>query len=218
MDVERANPSISGFPKPLPTHRLRRVQSAVSFYAAFRPLFRLGGRWSASIPCGTRRIATAITKSGRVSLQLGVLRLGLLQNGDVGVGVFPEGEKILVCCQSTNAGSVGISTLRGSRLQGVGTRHSQTRQRSRPAVPDDAAVVDDLLKLGGGSTALSGCQICHSAHIRRIEAGNVDDETNLSQLEGGSSLQGSQGSSRILLVQCQLRLNRRQPKRLHLGV
>jgi hypothetical protein len=30
------------------------------------------------------------------SLQLGVLRLGLLQDGDVGVGVFPEREEILV--------------------------------------------------------------------------------------------------------------------------
>ncbi len=29
-------------------------------------------------------------------LQLGVLRLGLLQNEDVGVGVFPERKKILI--------------------------------------------------------------------------------------------------------------------------
>jgi hypothetical protein len=29
--------------------RLRRVQSAASLYAAFRPLFRLDRRWSASI-------------------------------------------------------------------------------------------------------------------------------------------------------------------------
>ena len=29
-------------------------------------------------------------------LQLRVLRLGLLQNGDVGVGVFPEGEEVVV--------------------------------------------------------------------------------------------------------------------------
>jgi len=29
-------------------------------------------------------------------LQLGVLRLGLLQDGDVGVGVFPEGKKVLI--------------------------------------------------------------------------------------------------------------------------
>jgi hypothetical protein len=32
----------------------------------------------------------------RVSLQLGVLGLGLLQGGDVGIGVFPEGDEILV--------------------------------------------------------------------------------------------------------------------------
>jgi hypothetical protein len=32
----------------------------------------------------------------RKLLQLRVLRLGLLQDGDVGVGVFPEGEEVFV--------------------------------------------------------------------------------------------------------------------------
>jgi hypothetical protein len=50
--------------------------------------------------------------------------------------------------------------------------------------PDDAAVVDDVLKLGGGSTALSGCQECLAAHVRRIEAGDIDHELNLPQLDG----------------------------------
>ena len=36
------------------------------------------------------------------------------------------------------------------------------RQRSRPAVPDDAAVVENLLELGGCGTALPGCQVCLS--------------------------------------------------------
>src|SRR2546422_5014397 len=31
-----------------------------------------------------------------VLLQSRILRLGLLQDGDVGVGVFPEGEKVLI--------------------------------------------------------------------------------------------------------------------------
>src|SRR5271167_4866745 len=94
------------------------------------------------------------------------------------------------------------------------------RQRSRPAVPDDAAVVDDLLKLGGGSTALSGCKIGLAANVGRIEAGNVGDERNLPQLDGCSGLQSSQGGSRVLSVaiQRQLRLNGGQPKRLHLRV
>jgi len=34
-------------------------------------------------------------KHSPVSLQLPVLRLGMLQDGDVGVGVFPEGEEVL---------------------------------------------------------------------------------------------------------------------------
>ncbi len=42
---------ISGFSKPSPIRWFERVSAATSFYAAFRPLFRLGGRWSASIPC-----------------------------------------------------------------------------------------------------------------------------------------------------------------------
>jgi hypothetical protein len=29
-------------------------------------------------------------------LQLGILRFSLLQDGDIGIGIFPEGEEILV--------------------------------------------------------------------------------------------------------------------------
>src|ERR1019366_1626776 len=92
-------------------------------------------------------------------LQLRVLRLGLLQDGDVGVGVFPEGEEIFVGGERPDAGGVGIGSLRGSRLQRVRACHAQMRQRSRPAVPDDAAVVENLLKLGSGGTTLSRCQV-----------------------------------------------------------
>ena len=107
--------------------------------------------------------------------------------------------------------------LRGSGLQHILPSDAQMRQRSRPAVRDDAAVVDDLLKLGGGSGTLSGCQVCFPTHKNWIEAGNIGDEPNLPQLDGrGSSLQVRQGENRILSVQRQLRLNRGQPKRLHL--
>jgi len=37
-------------------------------------------------------------------LQLRVLRLGLLQDRDIGVSVFPKGEKVLIC-------SAGFSTM-----------------------------------------------------------------------------------------------------------
>jgi hypothetical protein len=113
------------------------------------------------------------------SLQLRVLGFSFFQDGDVGVGVPPESEEIFVGDERTDAGGIGICSLRSSRLQGIGPSHSQMRQRSRPAVPDDSAVVENLLKLGGGSAAISGCQVCISANVRRVEAGDICDESNL---------------------------------------
>ena len=78
--------------------------------------------------------------------------------------------------------------VRSSRLQGVGTGHAQMRQGSRPAVPDDAAVVDDLLKLGGGFFALSGGQVCLTANVRRIKAGKIGDETDCPSSAGEEQL------------------------------
>ena len=72
-------------------------------------------------------------------------------------------------------------------------------QRSRPAVPDDAAVVENLLKLGGGSATLSGCQVCLSANICVIEAGKTVGERNVPQLDRESSLQGTREQQRVFL-------------------
>ncbi len=52
-----------------------------------------------------------------LSLQLGVLRLGFLQDGDVGFGVFPESEEILVGGERPDAGGIGVKSLRSPRLQ-----------------------------------------------------------------------------------------------------
>ena len=93
----------------------------------------------------------------RSSLQLRVLRLGLFQDGDVGVGVFPKSEEIFVGGERPYTCGIGIRSLRGSRLQGVGTSQPQMRQGPRPAVPDNPAVVENPRKLGGSRAALSGC-------------------------------------------------------------
>ena len=57
---------------------------------------------------------------------------------NLGIGVCPEGEEIP--CRRRAPGR-RHPLLRGFRLQSIGTRRSQIRQRSRSAVPDDVAVV-----------------------------------------------------------------------------
>jgi hypothetical protein len=99
------------------------------------------------------------------SLQLRVLGFCLLIEGDISVSVFPEGEEVFVGGQRSHASGIGVSALRSFGLQGIGTSHAQMRQRSRPAVQDNTAVVDDFLKIGGGSTALSGCQVCLTPNV-----------------------------------------------------
>ncbi len=60
----------------------------------------------------------------RRSLQLLVLRLGFLQDGDVGVGVFPEGEEVLVS-------SLAFGCVAG---KGVGTGQAEMRKSAQREV------------------------------------------------------------------------------------
>jgi hypothetical protein len=64
------------------------------------------------------------------------------------------------------------------------------RQRSRPAVPDDAAVIENLLELGDGFLALPAGQIRFAANVGGIEAGDVGNKTNLPVLDRRSGLPG----------------------------
>jgi hypothetical protein len=80
-------------------------------------------------------------------LQLRVLRLGFLQDGDVGVGVFLEGEEIFV----------GGFRLGGIACHGVGTTELQMGQRAERKVEHDPAVVNDPLELRGRRAAV----VCH---------------------------------------------------------
>jgi len=50
-------------------------------------------------------------KIATLLLQLRVLGFGFLQDGDAGVGVFPERQEILVSSQHPDAGGIGIGAL-----------------------------------------------------------------------------------------------------------
>jgi hypothetical protein len=64
------------------------------------------------------------TQNKRALLQLRVLRLGLLQDGDVRVSVFPEREEISICGERPDAGGIGVRSLRSSCLESIRSRHS----------------------------------------------------------------------------------------------
>ena len=89
-------------------------------------------------------------------LQFRVFYFSLLQDRDVGVGVFPESEEVFVGSKGADTSGVGIRASRSFQLQRIRTRYAQMRQGSRPAVQDDAAVAENLLELSGGFFALSG--------------------------------------------------------------
>ena len=59
-----------------------------------------------------------------VSLQFCVLRLGFLQYRNISIRLIPEGEKLFVGGERPDSGGIGIRSLRGFRLQGIGASHS----------------------------------------------------------------------------------------------
>ena len=73
-------------------------------------------------------------------LQLRILRFRLFQDRNVGIGVFPEREEIFVGGKGPDAGGVGIRSLRSLGLLPVHASDTEMCQRSRPAVPDEAAM------------------------------------------------------------------------------
>jgi len=89
----------------------------------------------------------SITTLRKGLLQFRVLRVGLLQDGDVGVGVgvFPEREEIFVGSQRPDSGCIGIRALRGSRLK-CGRRRSHHKlwlYRVQPKVDSPARDYQD---------------------------------------------------------------------------
>ena len=83
-------------------------------------LFLIGCLIRRTLPIATNKVGTTACREKRgrfgVSLQLRVLRLGFLQDRDVGVSIFPEGKKILI----------GAASFGGLVLLGVGVSQVST--------------------------------------------------------------------------------------------
>jgi len=66
-------------------------------------------------------------------VQPGVLGLGLLEDGDVGVGIFPEGQEILV----------SGAALASVPCQAIGAGQTEMRQGTDGLVRNHTGVVDN---------------------------------------------------------------------------
>jgi hypothetical protein len=91
-------------------------------------------------------------------LEFRVFGFGLLEDGDVGVGVFPEAEEILVR-------GAGFLRVAGKR---VGAGQAQARESADGFVENCARMVDDLLELSRGGAALPQLQISLTANVGGI--------------------------------------------------
>src|SRR5215831_5657338 len=94
------------------------------------------------------------------SLTFRVLGLGLLQDGDVGVGVFPEREEILV------------SRLRfgGVTLQGVGAAEFEVSKRAFGIVQHFTAMIEKLLEFRSRFHWLTQRQIGFASKVGGIKS------------------------------------------------
>lgn len=62
-------------------------------------------------------------------------------------------------------------------------RHAKMRQFARPAVPYQAAMVENLLELSGSFFAAAGSEIGLPADVCRVEARNIGGEIDLAKLD-----------------------------------
>src|SRR5205823_4582058 len=123
------------------------------------------------------------------SLQLRVLRLGSLQDGDVGVGVLPEGEEV----------QIGSASFRAIALEGVGAGEAEASKRPQWEVHDGAAMVEKLLELGRRRAAIVQHQVSLATHIDWAE--KTLKSRRLTQFIRGGRLQQIHDLAWILALQ-----------------
>jgi hypothetical protein len=111
--------------------------------------------------------------SGRGQLlHLRVLRLGLVEDGDIGVGVLPKREEILI----------GRACFSGVPLHYVSAGHTDTCQSTNGVVEYNTSVIKNLLKLRHGLDRLTSREIRLASrdylglHIQEPDFGSDGDQ------------------------------------------
>ena len=134
-------------------------------------------------------------------LQFRVLRLGFFQDGNVGVGVFPESEEVLVCG----------ARFRGITLQCVGTRQAKAGQGSKRRVAHETTVCNEFTELGGGCASIVLKKVCLSSGVAREKTSDTP------QLSWRGWLQGRDCGSSIAALQLDCASNGRLVVRVRIS-
>src|ERR1700683_389075 len=92
-------------------------------------------------------------------MEFGEFGFGGLEDGDAGVGIFPEREEILI----GGAGFGSVALLR------IGASEAEMGESADEVVHDDAEMVEDFLEFGGGFVALMRGEIGFATHIDRVQ-------------------------------------------------
>jgi hypothetical protein len=123
------------------------------------------------------------------SLQSCVLGPGLLQDGDAGVGVFPQREKILV------------SSLRFRAVAGQGIRAAKAKMREcgQRLVSDHACMFEDFLEFVNRCGPLLRCQVRFAAQVNWIK-GKGEGRIRFTQFIRGRLRQRVDGSLTVTTV------------------
>src|SRR5437868_446461 len=143
------------------------------------------------------------------SVELRVFDFGLFQDADIGVGVFPEREKILICSAS----------LGGLTLQDISAGKAEVRERSDGLVQHNSAVVENFLKLRRSFAALMSSEVRFATHKDWVHRGPIEWTLGRNpELIWRGGIETLDGFRSVSFVECDFCLQGREVVELHEGV
>src|SRR5689334_7392935 len=94
-----------------------------------------------------------------LSMKLGVFRLGLLEDRDIRVAIFPEVEELLISSPCLDL--ISRQSERPAKFQ--------ARQCADGLTTRGPGMIENFLKLRRGQNAFPGCQIRLTSYVNRVK-------------------------------------------------
>src|ERR1700733_1010128 len=149
------------------------------------------------------QMGTTIGANRPPSLELGVFGLRGDEDGNVRIGILPEREEILIGRSS----AADVACFRARSCE------TEMRQRARPAIPYNPAMIEELLEFRSGRGSLFRLQVRFAAQVNLIHARIVETSYSLSKLVRRGRLKQFDRLRSIPAAELDLRINRWNPFR-----